>query len=37
MLLRAGDLLVQRVPSLRWWNLVGGSIGDILVGMLEAP
>ena len=31
MLLRAGDLLVQRVPGLRWWTLVQGSIGDILV------
>ena len=31
MLLRAGDLLVQRVPGLRWWTLVQGSIGDIIV------
>jgi len=31
MLLRAGDLLVQRVPGLRWWNLVQGSIEDIVV------
>lgn len=31
MLLRAGDLLVQRVPGLRWWALVQGSIEDIVV------
>ena len=30
MLLRAGDLLVQRVPKLRWWAMVEDEIDSVV-------